>query len=135
MTMLGLYTVHPFLDLFPLMEGEEFQALVDNIREHGLREPILLTADRETIVDGRNRYRACLESTTDPVFTSLEVDADEARIRDVIIMLNVKRRHLNPGQLSVLAQRLEPYFAGEAKERQGKKDESNIPAGAYSDTC
>lgn len=47
---------HPYANLFPLIEGQEFYDLAEDIREHGLRDRIDTLGDQ--ILDGRNRYRA-----------------------------------------------------------------------------
>lgn len=49
----GPYQVHPFADVFPLVAGDEFQQLVADIKLNGLRDPIILSAHRTVLIDGR----------------------------------------------------------------------------------
>lgn len=53
---MGALAFHQFADLFPLVEGADFEALCEDIRQHGVRDQIVVM-DR-AILDGRNRYRA-----------------------------------------------------------------------------
>jgi N6-adenosine-specific RNA methylase IME4 len=49
---------HPLAELFPLIEGGEFLAMAEDIREHGVRDRIELLDG--SILDGRNRYNILL---------------------------------------------------------------------------
>jgi hypothetical protein len=55
---------HPLANRFPLIEDDEFDRLVEDIRVNGQRDAIVLFEGR--ILDGRNRYRACLEAGVTP---------------------------------------------------------------------
>jgi N6-adenosine-specific RNA methylase IME4 len=50
---------HPAADAFPMMEAKRFDELKDDIRAQGQLEEITLCDGM--ILDGRNRYRACVE--------------------------------------------------------------------------
>jgi ParB-like chromosome segregation protein Spo0J len=89
--------VHPLADLFPMMSKQELQALADDIKANGLREPIRITADGE-IVDGRNRYKACEIAKVEPRFEQVNGDAG-----DLILSANIFRRHMTKGQIAILA--------------------------------
>ena len=47
------YRFHPLADLFPLFDGPAFDAFVQDIATHGVREPIWLYEG--LLLDGRNR--------------------------------------------------------------------------------
>jgi protein gp37 len=121
LTKLGPYEVHPFADAFPLMDGEEFGELVHDIKKNGLREPILLSHDKTTLVDGRNRYRACEAAGVDVVHETLPARYTETMLLDLIVSKNLARRQLNRGQAAFLGMRYLELYEAAAKQTQGSK--------------
>jgi hypothetical protein len=91
---------HPFADALPLMEGDEFEALVADIKAHGLRDSLTLYEGK--ILDGRNRYRACCSLGLDPQTTTL-VSGDPVAF---VISKNLKRRHLTTQQAALAGAKL-----------------------------
>jgi hypothetical protein len=88
--------LHPLADLFPMMTDEELDELGEDMLKHGQREPIWLYEGK--ILDGRNRYRACLMKGIEPGIT-------ETRVADplaFVISLNLKRRHLDASQRAMV---------------------------------
>ena len=108
---------HPLADIFPSIIGNEFDALVADIRDNGLREPIVLFDGQ--ILDGRNRYRACEQAGVEPRFETYD-GADPAGF---VVSLNLRRRHLNEGQRSAVAAKLENL----PPHRPAKKDANLHP--------
>jgi ParB-like chromosome segregation protein Spo0J len=98
---------HPVSEIFPSMPQAEFDALVADITANGLREPIHIMGD--SVVDGRHRYRACLQAGVEPQFV---VVPDGTDLNALVISLNLRRRHLNESQRSMVAARLETRDLG-----------------------
>jgi ParB-like chromosome segregation protein Spo0J len=86
------YQFHPLAARFRLLEGDEFKRLVEDIRGRGLIEPIVL--HEGMILDGRNRYRACLEAGVPPRFKQYVGGNAKA----FVISTNFMRRHLSPDE-------------------------------------
>lgn len=97
MTTTPISGVHPLADLFPMMSKQELQALADDIKANGLREPISITADG-LIVDGRNRNAACELAKVKPHYVQVNGDAG-----NLILSANIFRRHMTKGQIAILA--------------------------------
>ncbi len=105
---------HELADLFDLLEGDEYQKLVQDIQENGLLDPI--TTYQGKILDGRNRYRACLDAEVEPVFREYNGDDPLA----YVVSQNILRRHDDLNAKGLLALRLLPKLEEQAKERQRK---------------
>ena len=103
---------HPIAELFPLIEGDEFDALVLDIKLHGLIEPI--TTYQNLILDGRNRYNACIAAGVEPRY--IEYTGDDPAT--LALSMNLKRRHLTPTQKAFIALGLIPFYEEAAKQRQ-----------------
>jgi hypothetical protein len=102
---------HPAASLFPLLEGDDYQQLKDDIEKHGLLEPIWLCDGQ--ILDGRNRFRACEELGIKPEFRSYEGDSPI----EYVWSLNGVRRHLSKSQRAAIAVEMLPHLETEAKAR------------------
>jgi hypothetical protein len=99
--MSGLLSFHPLATLFQPMRAKSvaYLALVEDIRQHGLHEPIVLY--QNMILDDRNRYRACLDAGVEPRFRQFD-PATEGSPEAFIWSANAYRRHRTPGQLTIL---------------------------------
>ena len=97
-TLFQKYTFSPLVFIFPPMGPAEFAALVASIREHGLRDPILVWRDQ--IIDGRHRYLACIKAGVEPLYVHLPDDTDP---REYVLDKNLDRRDMGPSQRAVSA--------------------------------
>ena len=113
---------HPVANVFPLLQGAEFQALVDDIQRHGLREPILCDSEGR-ILDGRNRYRACLEGGIEPRFVQWHGGGP---LPELALSLNMRRRHLDESQRAMVAARLAKWLV---PFREGNGASANLRTG------
>lgn len=91
---------HPAANIFPEMDGPAFDELKKDINDNGQREKI--TLHHGQILDGRNRYRACLELDIKPQTRDWNGD-DPVKY---VVSLNLHRRHLNTSQRAMVAARV-----------------------------
>src|ERR1700675_3617079 len=87
---------------FRCWRGRRSRTWVKDIERNGLREAILGDAEG-TIVDGRNRYRACQVAGVEPRY---EEWRGEGSLEEASLSLNLRRRHLGESQRAMVAARL-----------------------------
>lgn len=90
------YELHPLCTLFPRLNGGEFATLRDDIAANGLRSPIVLHDGM--ILDGGNRYRACLEAKVEPKFETF----NGGNLVSFVLSANLHRRHMTAGQQAAI---------------------------------
>jgi N6-adenosine-specific RNA methylase IME4 len=103
---------HKYADIFPLMNGAEFDELVEDIRNNGLLEDIMIYEG--AILDGRNRYNACAKAEVEPIWD--EYTGDDPL--GYVISKNLHRRHLTGDQLCIVSEKAYEIRSIDAKERQ-----------------
>ncbi len=108
------YELHPLCTLFPRLTGNEFDLLKNDILQNGLREPIIL--HEGMILDGGNRYRACLDVGVTPEFIHFE----GGNIVNYVISANLHRRHLTPGQQAAIVASAQNWTEAQPASRPEK---------------
>ncbi len=103
---------HEVANIFPMMGDEDYMALVADIQYNGLLEPIWTYQGK--IIDGRNRYKACLEIDIEPQFREW---GGHGSLVAFVVSLNLKRRHLTSSQKAMIALEVESQLAKEAEKR------------------
>lgn len=106
------YELHPLCTLFPRILDEDFLSLTQDIKTHGLREPI--TVHDGFILDGGNRYRACLSAGVEPVFVEFTGDS----IASFVLSANLHRRHLSAGQRSAIVSSVQDWGSAHPSHRK-----------------
>ena len=79
---------HPICLLIPSADEDELQDLTDDIRAHGLVDPIVLFEGM--ILDGRNRAAACVRAGVAPRYVHFGGGREDALI--FVVSHNIKRR-------------------------------------------
>jgi N6-adenosine-specific RNA methylase IME4/plasmid stability protein len=104
---------HPAAALFPLMPEAELRALADDIRAHGLAEPVVVHHGQ--VVDGRNRIAACSMAGVEARTVEWSGEGDPTTW---IVSVNLHRRHLTESQRAMIAARLRPALPTAQGERR-----------------
>lgn len=94
--MTDQYELHPLCTLFPRLQGSEFDSLVADIKANDLAQPIVL--HEGMILDGGNRYRACIEAGVEPKFREYE----GSNLVSFVLSANLHRRHMSVGQQAAI---------------------------------
>lgn len=102
-----------FKNLIPVLSGEEYAQLEDNIISDGCRDPLVIW--QNYIIDGHNRYEICTKhNITFNVFEKYFDTKDE--VLEWIILNQFGRRNLSSYTRGVLALKLEDFYKTKGRE-------------------
>jgi hypothetical protein len=113
---------HPFTDVWPLLDGKDFDDLKADIEANGLRLPILIYKDQ--ILDGRNRERACEEIGMPARYEQADAATDDEAL-NLVVSLNMRRRHLTLAQRGFAAEKIATLRVGRPRLNRSKDPISN----------
>jgi hypothetical protein len=108
------FDFHPYANIFPLMEGDEFKRFKDDLRTKKQQEPIVMFEGK--ILDGRNRFNACKDLGLTPATKPYE-GSDPLGF---VLSANLHRRHLNESQRAMVAAKLVTTKLGDNQHAKGK---------------
>ena len=106
--------IHRAANLLPMQTREDYERMREGISHIGQTDPIELLNGR--ILDGRNRYKACLELGI-PI-NAIDLDIPEEKAEAYVYSRNLHRRQLSKGQLAVMALVFLPEEQKKSRERQ-----------------
>jgi N6-adenosine-specific RNA methylase IME4 len=140
---------HPLADIFPLIEGAEFDELVRDIARHGLNEPIILLGGK--ILDGRNRYRACVAAKLLPpsldqvTVTQLKhfryfvaagaPEPSQEELLAFVLSKNLHRRQLNESQRAMVAANIASMRQGERTDIEPSANLQKVAQNQAAERC
>jgi len=99
------------------MAGAEFEALKADIKANGLRQPI--TTHQGMVLDGGNRYEACLAVGVDPVFDEFK----GGNLVTYVMSANFHRRHLSEGQQATIVSTATDWAKAQTHGGSRKRDQ------------
>jgi N6-adenosine-specific RNA methylase IME4 len=121
------YSPHRFSEIFDMADAETSKELIEDIGKNGLLDPITLYEGM--ILDGRNRYAACIRASIPPRFVEFEGDRDAALA--FVWSKNYQRRHLTEGAKQLASARMETLKHG---QRPRDVDSASLTRKAISNT-
>lgn len=110
-----------FEELQPSMSEDEFEALLNSMKERGYDKAFpIITDETDTILDGHHRYKASNQLKITPEVFQRKGFKDNFEKMDFIWLCSL-RRNLNLWQKAEQAKKKEALEAQKAKARQGGK--------------
>ena len=95
-----------------MLAEESLTELANDIRQHGLREPIILFEGK--VLDGRNRLAASRLAGVTPRFETWKPRAGDSPL-SFVASLNLHRRHLSASQRAAIAVEVEAMISAQKK--------------------
>ena len=105
-------------------DTQEFDGIVDSIKQYGLFEPILMW--QGWIVDGRHRHKACLKADVKPTYEYIPDDTPFNVVLDRVVGANLMRRHMTTGQRAMTAAALATMTAGARTDLEPRENSTEV---------
>jgi putative phage-type endonuclease len=115
---------HELANIFPMLDGEEFDGLTADIEKNGLLEPVVTYEGK--ILDGRNRASVCVLLGIKP--KCVEYTGDDPL--SYVLSKNLKRRHLTASQRAMVAAKLANMPVGQPKKYSANLRNTSQPEAA-----
>lgn len=112
------------------MIKDEIVELVTELKSKGYDSNLPIILFEGKILDGWNRYNACIQAQVTPAFREFTGPREEALL--YTIRTN-KRRELNSGQKAVIADKYRPLLEKEANARKNEALKQNKPESSPKD--